>query len=247
MSMKNTFLTEQPIAHRGLHGETVPENSLASFQKAIEKGYAIETDVRLTKDGALVLFHDDSLSRMCGVEKEVHDCTSEQLSHLRLADTDEKIPLLGELLALNGGRVPILLEIKEVKSANKKEYLQKIYEAFKGYDGEYAVQSFHPALVKGYRKLCPEIPCGILATAQSKRSDFNGSKIWKFKAFAVKNMLFNGWIKPTFLSYHAPDLPRKKTEKFKGTVLAWTVRSKEEQAALSPYADNIIFEGFLPE
>ena len=57
--MQNSFLTKTPIAHRGLHDANRPENSFAAFQAAIEKGYAIETDVRISKDHRLIIFHDD--------------------------------------------------------------------------------------------------------------------------------------------------------------------------------------------
>lgn len=69
----------QPVAHRGLHGGEIPENSLSAFEEAAAKGYSVETDVQMTKDGELVLFHDDDLLRMCGVDKKVAACTYAQL------------------------------------------------------------------------------------------------------------------------------------------------------------------------
>ncbi len=128
--MKFSFLSKTPVAHRGLHGANVPENSLAAFTAAKEAGYAVETDVRLTKDGALVLFHDDDLNRMCGVDKKVIDCTLAQLQTLTLRGTQEKIPLLTDLLRRIQGEVPILLEIKNVDGANQTEYVRKIAKAF---------------------------------------------------------------------------------------------------------------------
>ncbi len=245
--MKNAFLTGTSIAHRGLHSKTVPENSLSAFRLAIEHGYAIETDVRLSKDGALVLFHDDDLIRTCKIDKLVSECTLEQLSRIRLEGSEEKIPTLLEFLTLVNGQVPILLEIKDVQGANRKRYLRKIAAAFDGYEGEYAVQSFHPFLIKGYKKLHPEIPCGILATALSKKSDFGNSVFWRIKAKVVKENALDFWVKPDFLSYRAEDFPQKATERFQGIKLAWTVRSYATQEIVKNYADNIIFEDFLPE
>ena len=75
-------------AHRGLHTEdgTVPENSLPAFRAAAEAGYAVEMDVHLTADDQLVVFHDDTLERMCGVPGVIDDFTLAELRALRLGD-----------------------------------------------------------------------------------------------------------------------------------------------------------------
>lgn len=56
------------FAHRGLHSKThgIPENSMSAFRAAIQKNYGIELDLHLTRDGELVVFHDDDLKRVCG-------------------------------------------------------------------------------------------------------------------------------------------------------------------------------------
>ena len=60
-------------AHRGLfdNNSDAPENSLAAFKKAVDAGYGIELDVQLSKDDKLVVFHDATLKRMCGIEGNV--------------------------------------------------------------------------------------------------------------------------------------------------------------------------------
>ncbi len=80
------WLTERPIAHRGLHtGDSrVPENSLAAFQAAADAGYAIELDVQLTSDGQLVVCHDDDLTRMTGTAKKISETSVR--SHRAAAD-----------------------------------------------------------------------------------------------------------------------------------------------------------------
>ncbi|MDE6058650.1 MAG: phosphodiesterase [Clostridia bacterium] len=243
---KPTFLTQTPIAHRGLHDAAKPENSLAAFRAAIERGYAIETDVRLTKDNRLVVFHDDTLTRMTGITRRVNELTAEELSKIPLAGTNERIPLFSEFLKELDGKAPLLLEIKNESGANTKAFIGKISEALEGYGGEYAVQSFVPAYVKEFKRLRPEILCGILGTAESKKEDFGGSRIWRIKAHVVKNMSFNKKIKPDFISYHFTDYPQKATEKFKGIKLAWTIRSAADEKIARRYADNIIFENYHP-
>ena len=100
-------------AHRGLHNaeKNIPENSLSAFRVAVEQGYGAELDVHLTKDGRLVVMHDESLKRTAGVEKNICDCTWEELKLLRLEGTEEPIPLFEEVLALFEGRAPLVVDI----------------------------------------------------------------------------------------------------------------------------------------
>lgn len=245
--MELDFILKKPIAHRGLHDESIPENSISAFHAAIACGYPIETDVRLSKDGKIVVFHDDTLDRMTGANLCVKDCSFEDLSVLRLTDSQERIPLFSEFLKEIDGKVPLLIELKNMPSVNTKDFIRLFTKELEDYKGEYAVQSFQPFYIKAFKELCPDVPAGILATADSKKSDFGGSPIWRIKARAVKNMSFNKSVKPDFISYHFSDYPNKATDKFTGSKLGWTVRSPEEEAVARKYADNIIFEGYLPK
>ena len=245
--MELDFILKKPIAHRGLHDENNPENSISAFQAAIACGYPIEMDVRLSKDGKIVVFHDDSLDRVTGANLLVKDCSFEDLSVLRLAGSQERIPLFSDFLKEVNGQVPLLIKLKNMPSVNTKDFISFFCEELKDYKGEYAVQSFSPFYIREYKKLRPDIPAGILATAGSTKKDFDGSLFWRIKARAVKNMSFNNSIKPDFISYHFKDYPNKATEKYTGPKLGWTVRSPEEEKAARKYADNIIFEGYRPE
>ena len=242
----DTFLKNLPVAHRGLHDDAAPENSLPAFRAAVQLGYAVETDVRLTKDGELVIYHDDELSRLTQRNRKVVDCTKDELKKL-LIEGKEPIPTLQEFLDCIGGAVPILLEIKNVPEWNTRDFIAKVAAAFDGYKGEYAMQSFVPAYVKAYKKLRPAVSCGILATAGSTKADYGNSPIWRLKAYAVQHMSFNRSIKPDFISYCFSHYPNHATEKYKGIKLAWTVRSPEDEQYARKYADNIIFEGYLAE
>ncbi len=245
MAMEN-FLTKTPIAHRGLHDETRPENSLPAFEAAIACGFPIETDVRFTKDEKLIIFHDDTLSRMTGDGRAVSDCTLEEIKALLLKGK-ERIPTFEEFLRFVAGRTPLLIEIKNMDGVKGKEIASAIAHALEDYRGEYAIQSFQPLYVKAYKKLCPHILCGVLATALSEKALFGGGPLWRIKAYIVRNLSLNFWVKPDFVSYSFSDLPRRRVTKFKGFKLGWTVRSKEDEAQARKLVDNIIFEGYLPE
>ena len=117
------LLSGMYIAHRGLHDllPDTPENSLVAFKEAAALDFAIENDIHVTADGEVVVFHDDTLLRMCGDERTVENCTLEELKKLRLGDTDHTIPTLRECLDAVDGRVPLLIEFKalSIKTAER--------------------------------------------------------------------------------------------------------------------------------
>lgn len=236
-----SWLVETPIAHRGLHDKVSPENSLSAFSKAIEKGYAIELDVQLLSDDTVVVFHDDSLSRMTGNDGYIKFLNKEDLKVLKLAGSKERIPTFEEVLKLVDGRTPILIEIKNQFKVGKLE--QKVIDMLKNYKGEFAIQSFNPFSLQYFKNHAPNFLRGQLS------GYFKGEKLAWIKKFLLKRMSFNkSTSEPNFISYDASTLPNRFVRKFKKLpLLAWTVRSKEEYLKVIKYCDNIIFENFIPE
>lgn len=243
----DTFLKRLPVAHRGLHDKAMPENSLPAFRAAAEAGFAIETDVRFSKDRKMYVFHDDDLKRLAGVDRAFIDCTSEELSAYRLSGTDEHIPTFREFLEEVGGRVPLLIEIKSMEGVSGEEIAKAMLTELDRYTGEYAIQSFQPFYVKAFKELRPNICCGLLASASTKKSDFGGSVFWRIKAHVIKNLSLKNSVKPDFVSYAVYDLPQKAVTKFKGVKLAWTITSPALEQTARKYVDNIIFEQYIPE
>ena len=115
----DTELLRADYAHRGLWNEQIPENSLSAFARAVEAGYGIELDLRRTRDGRIVVFHDENLLRMCGVDARVRDLSLDELRQLRLKGSNETIPTFSEVLRLIGGRVPLMIEIKGERADEK--------------------------------------------------------------------------------------------------------------------------------
>ena len=130
-----TFLNRLPVAHRGLHTEELPENSLPAFREAALAGYAIETDVHFTKDRQLAVFHDDDLLRMTGDKRTVSECTMSELRLLKLNGSEEKIPTVAELLETVRGRAPLLIEIKNMDGVKPQEIAAALSESLAGYEG----------------------------------------------------------------------------------------------------------------
>lgn len=241
--MENIFdswLVNTYIAHRGLHDDESPENSLSAIKKAIEKGYAIEFDVRLLADNTVVLFHDEQISRMTSGDKYINNLTKEDLKNYPLLNTKETIPTFEEVLNLVNGQVPLLIEIKNEGSVGELE--KQVLKLLKTYNGEFAIQSFNPFTIEWFKNNAPDIKRGILS------SFFKGEKLSLVKKSVLKRMLLNKKCEPMFISYDKTNLPNKYVKKYNHLpLLAWPVISQQEYEKVIKYCDNIIFENFIPK
>ena len=175
------------FAHRGLHkkDKTVPENSLAAFERASSYGYGIELDVQLSKDGQVVVFHDDTLNRVCGVDSRVDEKTYDELSKISLCGTTQTIPLFSEVLKTVRGRGPLIVELKNGK--RNEELCEKTYALLEKYSGEYCIESFNPFIVRWFKKNAPEVIRGQLANPPK---DYNG-EVGPITAVILGNCLLN--------------------------------------------------------
>ncbi len=162
MELKTSWLINKPIAHRGLHNEEFPENSLPAFQNAAEHGLPVELDVRLTDDRTVVVFHDEKLSRMTDSDGYVSNLQLSDLENIKLKKTDYGIPTFEQVLETVNERVPILIEIKKSETSFALE--EKLIDMLKGYNGEYAVQSFDPFALEYCYKNAPRIMRGQLSS-----------------------------------------------------------------------------------
>lgn len=240
------FFAKQMYAHRGLHDDEngIPENSLPAFKHAMEKGYGVELDVQLTADNVPVVFHDENLLRMCGVDKNVREVTCQELKEYRLKNSEERIPLLTEVLELLG-QTPILCEIKTYPNKNLA-VCAAVADTLKKHNCSVCIESFNPLAVRYFKKHMPEIVRGQLSMDFSK-SDAGISPLTKV---LLQNLLFDFYAKPDFIAFQHTDkkcfsfsLCRKLYQPF---CFAWTVISPAEAEKAKPYFDTVIFERYLP-
>ena len=236
--MKNLeFLTTNLISHRGFfdNQKGIPENSLLAFQRAIENNYIIELDVHLLKDGKIVVFHDDNLKRMTGLDKNIKDCNFNEIRNLQLLGSNEKIPLFCDVLKLIDGKVPILIELKYDVKVGLLE--KSLVNELRNYEGKYAIQSFNPRSVYWFKKNAPEIERGQLSCA------FENKKF--IERYLMSNMFFNIFTNPDFISYDVKSIDKILHKKRKNTKLfAWTVRDKKTYEKYVEFCDNLICENF---
>ena len=234
--------TALPIAHRGLHSAGVFENTAEAYRLATEKGYGIELDVRLLKDGKLACVHDGSLKRLTGLDVAAESLTSEEIGALTLPDGSH-IPLFEDVLRLVDGRAPILAELKTGEKFERAS-ADALLSALENYPRKdlIALQSFHPFAVKYLKEHTADFPCGILSSCELGKRP-------KWETYLLKSLSLYGFIHADFISYDVNFLPNPyvlKKRKKGAAVLAWTVDSGEKMRTARSCADNIIFEGVTP-
>lgn len=241
IDVKNSWLTDTFIAHRGLFdNRDVPENSVAAFTVAAKRGFAIETDVQLTADGQPVVFHDVTAERMTGQHLKIADCTLDELRKLRLLDTDEKIPTFDEFLQAADG-ANIVVEIKAHVRIGETE--RCVADALEKYSGHCCVQSFDPFVVRWFRKNAPDILRGQLAC------DLRGQGLSHLKANILRKLLLCRWNGSQFISYDVNGIRDKAVQKYRSKMplLCWTIKNNDQYESMRDSFDNMIFDSFVPD
>lgn len=238
---------ETYIAHRGLfNNKDVPENSILAFKKAVENNYGIELDVQLTSDDKLVVFHDESLDRICGINKLLRECTLEELQGYSLLDTKERIPLFTDVLKVLKKDTPLIIEVKP--EGRCIDAVKQTIEIIRNYDGIYNIESFNPKVVYYLRKHKPDIIRGQLSYDYLNDPD---SKLNKFTKLCLTNLLFNFLTKPDYIAYdctNTKNLSFKIISKiYKGECVAWTVKSDTQYNLIKDNYQCFIFDSYIPK
>ena len=220
------------ITHRGIHDNiNIYENTLEAFKLSIKKGYAIELDVRMTKDKQIVVFHDNNTKRLTKKDLIVEENTYQELNNQNILH----IPLLTEVLELVKGKVPLLIEIKPTKK--DYELATNLMTILNNYEGKYAIQSFNPKVLYWFKRNYPNVLRGQLSMKYTKH------KISSIKKYILSKMLFNKITKPNFISYKYNELNIEQIKKYKKQniyVIGWTITNEKEYNHYKKYYDNLI-------
>lgn len=234
-------------AHRGLHNadKTVPENSLTAFALAVQNGFGIELDIRLTKDNKIVVMHDNSLKRICGVDVKVSELTLGELADFHLLETEERIPTFDEVLAVVDGKTPLIVELKCETAEDTLAVLAN--ERLRRYNGAYCIESFNPQVVRWFKRHAPNVVRGQLALDRAKhKHKYNDAR-----DFALAYLFANVLGRPDFIAYDFQSdknlSVRINRALFRPLMAAWTVRSTIDYQALKARYDIQIFEMFNPK
>lgn len=235
-----------PIAHRGLHGPGVPENSLAAVRAAAEAGYGIEIDLQPSADGVAMVFHDDSLDRLTAASGPIAARQAAELETLPLAGTPETIPRLSQVLAATDA--PLLIELKDQSGTlgpgGEEPLARATAEALAGHAGPVAVMSFNPDLLTAFAAHAPHIPSGLVTCAYPSAAWPHVPPARRAHLAALSDLDRTG---ASFVSCHQHDLDRAPIRDAKANgiaVLTWTIRSQAEEIAARAIAENVTFEGY---
>lgn len=238
--MKNNWLTENPFAHRGLHGRATGhvENSLSAFKAANDRGHGFELDILLSQDDQAMVFHDLSLDRLTGKPGEIHDYPADQLKKFRLTGSDDLICRLRDVLRQADRTLPILVEIKG--DQNRFEAVAAaVHAEVKDYRGPLAIMSFYPEIIAWFQQHAPQIRRGLVATSLNDGSLPDGY-------FApARQIAWIGELAVDFVAYDIEALPNEVTRYARARnlpVLTWTVRRAGQHEKARRDADNIIYE-----
>lgn len=242
-------------AHRGLHSKDhrTPENSLAAFCAARDAGYGMELDINLTRDGRVVVFHDNDLERMCGVPGAIADWSWEKLAKLRLFDTEQGIPLFSDVLAAVDGRVPLVVEIKDCP--RRYELCGAAASLLDNYQGTFCIESFHPGIVRWFRRHRPGVVRGQLSAGPENFEDQSAPV-----RLLLSSLLTNVATRPDFVAYRHQDSAGKLRWRgsgflrlrlllfrlLGGALLTWTVTDDDDHLWCLRKFDSIIFEFIAP-
>ena len=247
MSNDISWLKKIPIAHRGLHSseESIPENSIKAFVNAAEKGFAIELDIYVTRNGDVVVFHDESLERMCRYDKSIFSYDVNLHKYYKLLDTDQEIPTLDDVLKVVNSRVPVIIHVREQRVKTRTEICDALYKVLNPFRKQIvAIQSFDPCLLGVFAKKLPNVIRGQLS------SNFENEKLNRLTRYLLSNYKLNWYSKPHYLAHNLSDSKiqnfLQKQRKKGMPVLCWTITSPQEHKKALENFDNIIFENYIP-
>ncbi len=249
-----SWLTARPIAHRGLHAREsgIVENTVSAARAAIDRGFSVECDVQLTADGEAMVFHDFTMDRLTAGRGEVAKKSAADLASIALKHTSERIVTLAALLQTIGGRMPLIIEIKSRYDSDWR-LAERVASIVAAYDGPVALKSFDPFVIAhlrehGERLGTNRLPLGIVAEARYDRGE--EARLPQAVRDSLTAFLHYPQTRPDFLSWRVDDLPHAipfllRTQ-LDTPVITWTVRREEQRARAAQWADQIVFEGFVP-
>jgi glycerophosphoryl diester phosphodiesterase len=244
------WLTSRKIAHRGLHRSErdIIENSLAAAAAAVAHRFAIECDLQASADGEAFVFHDFTLERLTEASGAVRERRAIELKQVAFAAAPGRIPTLAELLDNVAGQVPLICEIKSRFDGDMR-LADRVFELAHRYRGPIALKSFDPGVIAHLRdKKTSSLPLGVVG--QCRYDDPEWHALPAHTRHALTHFLHFPSTRPDFLSYFVEDLdtavPFLLRHAAATPVLAWTVRTQQQEEKAGRFADQMIFEGFVP-
>lgn len=244
------WLTARPIAHRGLHDKTrrIIENMPSAIDAAVAGNFGIEVDLQLASDNEVMVHHDFELGRLTEGSGALRSMTAAQLKSIAFRNTDDRMMTLSDLCGRVAGLVPLVLEVKSLFDGDRR-LATRLAEVVAAYRGPVAAMSFDPDQVLAIRELMPDLPRGIVA--ERSYEDREWQQLPPDTLLGMKGLRHAFRTQPHFVAYWVNELPAPAPwiarHVFGCPLLTWTVRTPEQRANASRHADQMIFEGFVPD
>ncbi len=216
-----SFLKKNLIVHRGMYNTSVMENTLPAFSKCVDRNYMIELDIHILKCKTIVVYHDHYLFRLCGVNKVIETLNYEDLSKIKIKDR-YKIPTLEEVMHIVDGKVPLLIEVKDID--NNSRFEKELVKLLDNYNGKFAIQSTNPFVIDWLSKNRKDYVIGLIIF-----NDLNFKLVKKYTK------------KIDFISVYKNQVPMK----FNKIQIGWTIRNKKEYKEYKYLCDNLICENII--
>lgn len=198
-----SILARYDFANGGLHNfyDGIPESSMPAVHAAMEKGYGIKLDVRLSRDGVPVVFPDDDLWRLCGEDGTVEETAWENLQRMTLQETEEPVCTLEDTLYKIDSQVPVILNLISRKH-NYGVLCSNVIDILETYDGIFAVESADFRVLRWFKEYEPEVLRGQIYEKQV----YAGKDILGMTYSFAKNFLLTNCISsPDFIAVGLQD------------------------------------------
>jgi glycerophosphoryl diester phosphodiesterase len=236
------------VAHRGLHAEH-PENSLAAFRVAAERGYAAECDVRLTKDGELIVIHDAVLERMTDGTGLVAESTLAELQslHLKTSDgpTKESVPTLRQVLDTFDLGLFVELKQSQREDVGLEAAVVRLLREYESIHEQVIIQSFNPFVLGRVAQLDPRLyRCQLFGMSL-------GHDIPHRHRVMLRRLMLNSVSKPDAVAGELCLLNEKRVrqlrKRFGYAVFAWTCKSAEDVCFAERIGADLTITDYAPE
>lgn len=210
------------IAHRG--GASLgPENTITCIERGIDSGAdAIEVDVHLSKDGALIVCHDETIDRTTNGKGRIEELTLSQIKEAIILENgiQERIPTLEEVLMIVKDKRTLLLEVKKSRNNQYPFIEDKIVALVDSLEmrNQIVLQSFNDSVLSRFHSIAPDIPLEKLLVC---RLPFGLAYDIKIHRFSINDYPYVR----SFNTYNALTTQRfiKDAHKKGKTVKVWTV------------------------
>ncbi len=232
VDLRETWLTECPIAHRGLHARTrgIAENSIEAILEACHHKVPVEIDLQLTADKGILVVHDWIDTTL----------PAEKIISSRLRAHGVRTPRLSEVLKVVNGEIPLLLELKARSFG--AALVSAFIDQMKGYKGEYAVCSFNPFILIRLRQV------GYRGASGQSTGQLSSAS-WIARAIG-QSQVINFVSRPDFLVCELTSLHSKPILFWRRRglpVLAWSVKTVRDEKVASRAGDNFLFSEYEPQ